>query len=195
MAQIFAKNQVIYWTPRQGAFHVNFNGAIGSKYRAAGYEHGYGYPTMAEIAINGGVVQRFARVDGRTTAVYWDAVTHRTHAVWEAGSIGHRYNVGGGPGRYGLPTMDETVVLGSVQQKFRTAAGAETLMVWSPTTGTKVLNARGGLYWYWVNNGYIGQLGYPTSDEVAQADGSVVLNFTSGAQLRWSPGAGVQRVR
>ncbi|MGH1978757.1 hypothetical protein, partial [Rothia sp. L_38] len=57
------------------------------------------------------------------------------------------------------------------------------------------ITAHGALYWYWVNNGYTSTLGFPTTDETVQADGSVTLKFSSGVELRWTEAGGVKRVR
>lgn len=36
---------------------------------------------------------------------------------------------------------------------------------------------------------------FTTADETAHADGSVTLNFSSGAQLKWTAKDGVQRIK
>lgn len=194
--QNFSRNFTIYWTARTGAYPVNFSGGIGARYRAGGYENGYGYPLFAETAITGGAMQKFALADGRRFAFYWTPRHHRTQVVWEAGAIGGRFTAAGGTARYGFPDTDEQAVPGGgAQQRFTTPSGAGTLFVWSPTTGAKTLVADGGIYWYWVNNGYTSSLGFPTTDEVSHPDGSVTVSFTKGAVVRWTAEGGVQRIR
>lgn len=194
--QNFSRNFTIYWTARTGAYPVNFSGGIGARYRAGGYENGYGYPVFAETAITGGAMQKFALADGRRFAFYWTPRHHRTHVVWEAGAIGGRFTAAGGTARYGFPDTDEQAVPGGgAQQRFTTPSGAGILFVWSPTTGAKTLVAEGGIYWYWVNNGYTSSLGFPTTDEVSHPDGSVTVSFTKGAVVRWTAEGGVQRIR
>lgn len=196
VGQNFSRNFTIYWTSRTGAYPVNFSGGIGARYRAGGYENRYGYPVFAETAIAGGAMQKFALADGRRHAFYWTPRHHRTHVVWEAGAIGHRFTAEGGTGRYGFPDTDEQAIAGGgAQQRFTTSSGGSTLFVWSPTTGTKKLVAGGGIYWYWVNNGYTSSLGFPSTDETLQADGSVTAHFSSGAVIRWTAADGVQRIR
>lgn len=194
--QNFSRNFTIYWTARTGAYPVNFSGGIGARYRAGGYENGYGYPLFAETAITGGAMQKFALADGRRFAFYWTPRHHRTQVVWEAGAIGGRFTAAGGTARYGFPDTDEQAVPGGgAQQRFTPPSGAGTLFVWSPTTGAKTLVADGGIYWYWVNNGYTSSLGFPTTDEVSHPDGSVTVSFTKGAVVRWTAEGGVQRIR
>lgn len=252
VAQIFGSKYSFYWSERYGAHPVYFWGAIGAKYRAADYQNGYGLPTMPEHGIAGGAVQRFGLTTGQTTAIYWSASSGKTHAVWEAGSIGNRYNAGGGSGAFGFPVEDETAYaygarqvfengsrqthfywskdtgthlmngLGSIfaqwansggahtlgfpsteeqavsngsVQFFKTASGAETGIWWSPASGSHKLNSRGALYRHWVSNGYTRSLGFPTTDEQANPDGSYSVTFTSGVTLKWTARGGVQTIR
>lgn len=48
VVQHFTKNYSIYWHPSVVAHPVWLSGGIGAKYRSAGYERGYGFPTSEE---------------------------------------------------------------------------------------------------------------------------------------------------
>lgn len=64
----------ILWSPRTGAKVVKENSAIGQKWKAAGYERGYGYPATDEYRYGSEVRQRFS--NGYT--VHWSSITKRT---------------------------------------------------------------------------------------------------------------------
>lgn len=139
-------------------------------------------------------MQKFALADGRRFAFYWTPEHGRTHVVWEAGGIGGRFTREGGTGTYGFPSEDKTAYAYGARQTFR-PNGKETRSYWSPTTGTRTMNGKGAIFSRWVDLGHATTLGFPTTDETAQADGSVTLKFSSGAELRWTEDGGVERVR
>ena len=97
----------------------------------------------------------------------------------------------------GTPDADTRARLNYCQQNgyFGNGNGRETGVYWSGQSGAHALNSRGALYYYWVRNGYINTLGFPTTDEYRGADGKTHLKFTSGAELTWTEAQGVRRVK
>ncbi|GAB2615166.1 hypothetical protein GCM10009696_21070 [Kocuria himachalensis] len=64
----------VLWSPRTGAKTVKENSAVGQRWKAAGYERGYGYPSTDEYRYGSEVRQRFS--NGYT--VHWSSITKRT---------------------------------------------------------------------------------------------------------------------
>ena len=64
----------ILWSPRSGAHAVKETGAIGTAWKARGYERGLGYPVTDEYRSGSEVRQRFS--NGYT--VHWSRTTNRT---------------------------------------------------------------------------------------------------------------------
>ncbi|MGX0885672.1 uncharacterized protein YkwD [Kocuria rhizophila] len=64
----------ILWTPRTGAHAVKESGGIGSAWKAAGFERGWGYPLTEEYRAGSEVQQRFS--NGYTA--HWSRTTGRT---------------------------------------------------------------------------------------------------------------------
>ncbi|ALU38624.1 hypothetical protein AS188_01405 [Kocuria flava] len=76
--QMFRRGTNVYkvlWSPGAGARIVQENSAIGQRWKAAGYERGYGFPVTDEYRWGTEVRQRFS--GGHT--VHWSSVTKR---VW-----------------------------------------------------------------------------------------------------------------
>lgn len=196
VVQHFTKNYSIYWHPSVVAHPVWLSGGIGAKYRSAGYERGYGFPNSEEQRVGEGVVQKFARADGRVTALYWTPQHHRVHDVWEPGAIAAKFRRMGGINAVGFPSSDETLIVGGgVTQTFQHRYGRNTIIVWSESTGTTSLNSNGGLYWHWRNNGYTTQYGFPKTDETLQGNGTVTVDFSKGHRLTWSPNGRITESR
>lgn len=63
-----ARFRAIY-SPRTGTHAVKLSGGIGTAWQKAGHEHGWGFPTTEEYAVNGGVAQKFSNG--------WVATWHR----------------------------------------------------------------------------------------------------------------------
>ena len=183
-----------YWTPEHGRTHVVWEaGGIGGRFTREGGTGTYGFPSEDETAYAYGARQTF-RLNGKETRFYWSPTTG-TRTMNGKGAIFSRWVDLGHATTLGFPLTDEQAIPGGAQQVFRAQNGWETRLIWSPATGTHKVAANGALYWYWVNNGYTSTLGFPTTDETAQADGSVTLKFSSGAELRWTEDGGVERVR
>lgn len=196
-AQNFANHRTIYWSERTGAHPVVWTGGIGVKFRQAGYENAYGVPLFTETGISGGAMQKFAKPNGATTALYWAASHQRTHAVWEAGGIGGKFTRDGGTARYGFPVEDETVLAHGARQIFETS-NSSTGFYWSPNTGVNLMNQRGGIYATWIARGGAARVGFPATNEVAAGAGGVTQLFrtANGTQTlyTWSPTAGTHTV-
>ncbi|MDO4918144.1 CAP domain-containing protein [Kocuria sp.] len=64
----------ILWSPRTGAHAVKESGGIGSAWKAAGFERGWGYPLTEEYGAGSEVRQRFS--NGCTA--HWSRTTGRT---------------------------------------------------------------------------------------------------------------------
>lgn len=59
------------WSSGTGAHAIKLSGAIGTRWKAAGYERGWGYPATDEYAVPSGVAQKFS--NGYT--VTWNRTT------------------------------------------------------------------------------------------------------------------------
>lgn len=178
VAQNFSKNSTIYWTSNYGAYPVNFNYSIGQKYKAGGYENRYGYPVTKETSLPGGAFQRFKTVKGSQTTLYWSPVTQRTHAVYDNGGIGVRFNQLGGTTRLGFPSEDEVPIHNGTRQTFVTST-TETRIYWSPLTGAHPVNAKGAIFHKWVNQNGLNTLGFPATSEVSVPGGGVMQRFVA----------------
>lgn len=188
------RKYAMYWTPAHHRTHVVWEGgAIGWRFTREGGTARYGFPSEDEVAYSYGARQTF-NLGSADYRFYWSASTG-VAVMNGRGGIFNKWVAMGHAPVVGFPAADEQAIPGGVQQRFRNLQGRETLLVWSPSTGTKSLIAGGGLYHYWLNNGYTSGLGFPTTDETAHADGSVTLNFSSGAQLKWTAKDGVQRIK
>ena len=180
-AAIAAVRPAAQFTVRQGS-------GIESAYVRGGGEGVYGKPTSNEFSIrDGGFAQNFAK----NYTIYWHP-TFGANAVNFNGSIGVKFAANKFENGYGFPVTAETALPGGAQQRFKTANGQETAIVWSASTGAHALNAQGAIYKYWSTR--VSSLGYPTADETKNADGSITMTFSSGVQLRWTAQKGVQQI-
>lgn len=167
---------------------VTVRGAIGDYYNSHGGASAFGAPRANEFSVrDGGAVQNFAR----NTSIYWSPFTGAA-PVRFGGAIGSAYAVAGFENGYGFPLAAEEKLPSGVQQRFRTASGKATALVWSASTGIHTLNANGAIYNYWRSR--VATFGYPTVNERASADGSVTVTFSSGVQLRWTAAGGVKQI-
>lgn len=194
VVQDFSNRRSIYWSARTGGQPLYWAGGIGAKFATGGYEGRWGMPVNSETAIAGGVFQRFVYADGRSNAFYWTPIHHRTHVVWEAGAIGHTFNVGGGVNRYGFPVEDETPVPGGVRQTFQKTDGSMVALYWSATSGqVHAVNVKGSINAAWHGRGGAAVLGLPTSREVPLPGGGVMQTFRKDSVdsiFIWNPGRG-----
>lgn len=133
--------------------------------------------SLEEQRVGEGVAQKFARGDGRVTALYWTPQHHRVHAVWEPGAIAAKFRRMGGINAVGFPSSDETLITGGgVTQTFQHNSGRNTIIVWSESTATT-------------------QYGFPKTDETLQANGTVTVDFSKGYRLTWSPNGRITESR
>ena len=170
----------ISWSPATGAWITN--GAIGSRYNAAGAHRGLlGYPTSNEVCgqAGGGCIQSFQR-----GTISWSPAT----GAWITnGAIGSRYSAAGAHrGLLGYPTGNEACgqTGNGCVQRFQKGN-----IYWSPTTGA------------WITNGAIGtrystagamrsSLGYPTTNEKC-TPGQCIQTFQRG-YIGWTAAAGTR---
>lgn len=188
--QNFSKNYTLYWTPQHGTQPVKYSGAIGAYYASQRWELGWmGYPSTAEEPRPGGFVQSFANANtGALTHVYWAPHTG-AHSINGKGDIYWVWANAGAYRTYGYPSTSEYSIPGGAAQKFRTSSGAENLAVWSASTGTKWLNARGAIAGHWQNQGYASKYGHPVTGEESRS-GYMYVKFSKGCEIRWAEGRG-----
>lgn len=113
---------LFYWSPATGAHEVR--GSIGSRFASLGWENStWGFPTSGEIALPGGVVQRFVG-----TFVYW---TPGTGVATVGGAIRDEFaRRGWENSALGFPVGDEYPVAGGMQQRFQ-----HGVLTWNAATG------------------------------------------------------------
>ncbi|MEX5301276.1 CAP domain-containing protein [Kocuria sabuli] len=128
--QSFARSTTFYWSPSTGAWPVRFDGAIGRKWKAAGYERGYGYPATQERGglVGGGAYQVF-RSGASVHKIYWSPRTG-AKVVKENSAIGQKWKATGYERGYGYPATDEYRYGSEVRQRFSNGYTVH----WSSTT-------------------------------------------------------------
>ncbi|WP_288782061.1 S8 family serine peptidase [uncultured Kocuria sp.] len=193
--QEFTKNYTIYWTPFTGTHSVNFNGAIGAKYRAGGYERAYGYPSSEEFKKNGFSYQWFKTKAGKSTLIMWTP-QNGAQVINESGSIGNRWVQMGRENGSGFPTSDEISANGLAYQWFK-KGNTSSFYMWSPATGTHIINESGAIGGKWANDGRESGSGIPTSDEISK-NGMAYQWFKNGRVSNlymWTPGTGAHTIQ
>ncbi|RLP08620.1 hypothetical protein D7U36_09270 [Propionibacterium australiense] len=179
--QLFQGGAII-WSSTTGA-HISV-GAIRTKWAEYDYERGrLGYPTTDEICgiKDGGCYQKF-----QGGAILWSNATgaHISIGAIRTKWAEYRYE----NGTLGYPTTDEicTIKDGGCYQKYQGGA-----ILWTPTTGAHI--SIGAIRSAWAATGYEnGQLGYPTSDELATESG-VYQRFQGGA-IYWTASTNATKV-
>ena len=108
----------VLWSSATGAKAVKENSAIGQRWKASGYERGYGYPSTDEFGglVNGGAFQVF-RNGNDFYKVLWSPATG-AHAVKENSAIGREWKAGGYERGYGYPATGEYPYGNEVRQRF-----------------------------------------------------------------------------
>lgn len=184
-----------YWSRSLNRTHtVGERGAIGSRFTQQGGTATFGFPIedRQSTGVDGGYRQIFS-LGGRQSQFYWSAATG-AKIVKGNSAIFHAWQRSGALQTVGYPASDEQDAgAGGVVQFFQNSKGAKTVYSWHPSTGAVSLNAGGGIYHFWRNNGYTQQLGYPLTGEIQQADGSRTVKFTGGSTLRWKPNGSVTK--
>ncbi|MFD1821076.1 family 16 glycosylhydrolase [Brevibacterium otitidis] len=177
-SQTFEGGQ-IHWSRATGAHPTK--GAIQKYWASQKWENGWlGYPIGGEIRNKDGSVRQ--NFQGGT--VYWSAKTG-AHGV--KGTIRSTYhNLKGADGWLGLPRSDE--------RRLRRDGGAYQVFEhgqihWSRKSGAHP--TKGAIQKYWASQKWEnGWLGYPTSGEIRNKDGSVYQNFQHG-RVTWKSGRGI----
>ncbi|QNV37290.1 GH25 family lysozyme [Rothia terrae] len=187
------KNTAVYSSSAFGAHALNGRGAIFNKWADEGGLLTYGYPTTDEADFADGASASFS-INNRETVFYWSS-QYGAHSMNKRGEIHAKWMTSGNFSGYGKPITDEFPVGNGAAVYFGNGNGRETGVYWSGQSGAHALNSRGALYYYWVRNGYINTLGFPTTDEYRGADGKTHLKFTSGAELTWTEAQGVRHVK
>ncbi|MGY1682447.1 hypothetical protein [Geodermatophilus sp. SYSU D01176] len=169
----------LYWSAPTGARMIR--GALLAGFEAAGGTGALGFPVADErAAARGG-----AAVDLTHGAVYW---TSSTGARVVRGWILAKYREWGAEnGVLGYPTSDETVVPGGARSTFQNGH-----VYWSESTGARVL--RGAILDRYLAYGGLPVLGFPTTDDIAAADGGARAELQGGA-IYWSSATGAHVVR
>ncbi len=122
--------------------------------------------------------------DFRFGRVFW---SEQTGAQSVLGAIGAAYQAEGGPGGpLGLPTSGETA---TPDGKGRFTQFQNGVIYWSPTTGAHAI--RGAIRAMWFDRGAErGELGYPTTDEIANPNKPGVVQGFQGGTVYWSSDTG-----
>ena len=122
--------------------------------------------------------------DFRFGRVFWSPTTG-AHSV--LGAIGAAYQAEGGPGGpLGLPTSGENT---TPDGKGRYSTFQNGVIYWSPTTGAHAV--RGAIRAMWQDRGAEGgDLGYPTTDEIANPNKPGVVQGFQGGTVYWSEETG-----
>ena len=158
--------------------------AEGAIAAVADREPGLGPCLTGEYDVKGGKATDF-----RFGRVFWSQPTG-AHSV--VGAIGAAYQAEGGPdGTLGLPTSGETV---TPDGKGRFSTFQNGVIYWSPTTGAHAV--RGAIRAMWQDRGSErGDLGYPTTDEIANPNKPGVVQGFQGGTVYWSDETGPKVVK
>ncbi|GAA2156787.1 glucose/arabinose dehydrogenase [Humibacillus xanthopallidus] len=167
----------IYWSSTTGARLVN--GAILTKYLAAGGPDSYGLPTTDVTAVTGGLYAYFT--GGRS--IFYSGTTG-AHLV--KGGILTKYLAAGGPTVRGFPTTDEIGVTAGLATYFTKAR-----IYWSSTTGARLVN--GAILTKYLAAGGPDRYGLPTTD-VTAVTGGWYAHFTGGRSIFYSGTTGAHLV-
>ena len=176
----FYRGGQIYWTAQYGA-HASRAG-IHSAYGAQKWENGpLGFPTSdEEVQTIGGI--RGAVQTYENGQIRW-STRGGAHPIW--GKILERYKTAEAEGRsLGWPTANEMkdAADGGAYQHFTGGS-----IYFHPSTGAHRVS--GGIRNLWEGQGWErGQMGYPTGEETATADGGVYQTFQGGTAY-WHPGS------
>ncbi len=180
----------IVWSAGTGAKVVS--SAIRSKWLQDGGTNGPGFPVADEAATSDGrgAVSEF-RAGGRTSTILWSG---STGARSFGGPVRDAWYRGGGVTGLGYATTDEVPVGDGVGAWARFAKdGRPGAVLWSRTTGAHFL--AGSFFTFWTQDGGVGGLGYPLTDEARAADGvGSSMDFRRGTRtssLVWHPSSGV----
>lgn len=181
------RTQTIYYNnATQTANHVWNPGGIGWYFNSNGGVSKFGVPITNEIGDSGIVYQNFSN----NRIITWSPETD-THSIVRGGDIYWRWINTGGAGKHGAFSADErTTVQGEGALTYTKRGTAESVFVWSPRTGTKIMNSRGAIYYKWLEVGG-SNFGYPTTDEYTDNEGVTKVVFSNGSSINWTSQRGV----
>lgn len=167
----------IHFTEDHGAVAVKDD--VIAAWERKNWEHGFGYPVSAEVDIHdaaGKVIGQSQTFEEGT--MFRNAEKNEVYSV--QGLIGDRYLELGGPNSVlGFPVQDEGII---DDPRGAYSAFENGRIYYSDNSGTHVL-LDGPLLKAWEDEGYehADGLGYPTSDEVVNDDGSRSATFERGS--------------
>lgn len=182
----------LVWSEQNGAFEMNRKGGIYARWIKDGGPEKYGTPTTNEFAIgkDGGIAQEFRKGRERTIIV-WSPYGTGTRVLNRNGAIYYKW---ASMNFEGCPETDEmSEGGGGASATFRRPNGARNIIYWSESTSARAINRNGAFYYWIINNGGVGKLGYPTHDERLESDGYFHLRLSKGTHLKWSGARGVFR--
>ncbi len=174
----------IYWTPTLGA-HVVM-GSIRTRWEQLGWERSIlGYPLTDELATPDGH-GRYNHFQGGS--IYWTPET----GAWEIhGNIRARWEqLGWETSPLGYPTTGELATPDQVGRYNHFQNGS---IYWTPETGAH--EVRGLIHAKWSSLGWeTSYLGYPTTDELATADGVGRYNHFQRGSIYFTSATGAHEV-
>jgi uncharacterized protein with LGFP repeats len=131
-----------------------------------------------------------AERDGRFQEFQTGMIIWRPNEAWVVrGAILAHYRARGSEGSWGFPTMDEQdagASPGGTRGRYQYMQGG--LFMWSAPTGAHLIH--GAILQTFESNGREAELGYPTSDEIAE--GSGVRQTFQNATIHWTPEQGTR---
>jgi uncharacterized protein with LGFP repeats len=177
------QNGDVYWSPGNGARAVS--DPVLTEWGPTPDPGRIGYPTgnLACGLRDSGCYQQFAG-----GMIYTSAGTG-THTV--LGQIRKAWAAQGWErGPLGYPTANEVCGLagGGCSQQFENGS-----IVWSPTTGARVMSGQIGTYWT-AAGAQDGDLGYPTGNQVCGLVGSGCYQLFQGGSVYWTQITGAHAV-
>ena len=171
----------IYWSHQTGAHEIH--GAIRDRWGAMGWERSVlGYPVTDETGTPDGV-GRYNHFQGGS--IYWTA---KTGAFDVHGAIRDKWAaLGWEKSVLGYPVTGETVTPDTIGRYNHFQSGS---IYWSPQTNAHEVH--GAIRQKWADMGWErSTLGYPTSDETDEPNGSGRYSQFQHGSLHWNRATGV----
>lgn len=197
----------IFEKPTGGRTMLSWHQNLGT-FAFSGNEYGWvmdpearvtGIPASNKTPIAGGHYTKFKNMNtGKVkVAYYYKGVTVLDYpkVLVEGSGMDHAFWRDGGPVKMGWPMTNEVATPDgkAVVQTFEKPDGFTVNYYWTPQNGASFINAKGGLYWHWMNNGGTAKFGYPVTNEAANSKGEITVKFSGGATLVWKDGRITQR--
>jgi uncharacterized protein with LGFP repeats len=177
----------VYWSAATGAKIIEGN--IRQKWGQLNWEYGiFGFPATDELTASDGV-GRYNDFELRDGSIYWSPSTG-AHSI--EGTIKQKWvelNKEAGP--LGYPTTDELAATGGRFNHFQ----KDGSIYWSASTGTHSI--QGPIKQKWGSIGWENSfLGFPTTDELAGANGGRYNDFQKAAgSIYWSSATGAHSIQ